>query len=141
MDLAQKGTRVKRELQSAVHQPAETSVRHALEAFDAFVDGVVEEISQTKAALKNGSEPAETDCEDRTESVIPATTSPESPPSASPPVSRRSRECHATGRFRGHQRARCLLFGFPSSSRTGFQNCSSSFHCAKGYSPLRQFLR
>ena len=61
MDLAQKGTRVKRELQSAVHQPAETSVRHALEAFDAFVDGVVEEISQTKAALKNGSEPAETD--------------------------------------------------------------------------------
>ena len=55
MDLAQKANRVKRELQAAAHKPEETSLRHAIEAFDAFVDGVVEEIGQLKSALKEGS--------------------------------------------------------------------------------------
>jgi len=73
MDLAQKGNRAKRELQSVVHNPGETSVRHALEAFDAFVDGVVEEIGQLKAALKDGSEAAGT--KDLAESIVPANAS------------------------------------------------------------------
>ena len=55
MDLAQKANRVKRELQAAAHKPEEMTIRHAVEAFDAFVDGVVEEIGQLKSALKNGS--------------------------------------------------------------------------------------
>ena len=50
MDLAQKASRVKKHLQAAVAKPEPTSLRHAVEAFDAFVDGVVEEI----AALKKG---------------------------------------------------------------------------------------
>ena len=52
MDLAQKANRVKRDLQAAVHKPEATSIRHALDAFEAFADGVVEEIGQIKAALK-----------------------------------------------------------------------------------------
>ena len=55
MDLAQKAHRVKRELQSATQRPEATTIRHAIEAFDAFVDGVVEEIGVLKAALKEGS--------------------------------------------------------------------------------------
>ena len=54
MDLAQKANRVKRELQAATQRPEATSIRHAIEAFDAFVDGVVEEIGVLKAALKEG---------------------------------------------------------------------------------------
>jgi hypothetical protein len=54
MDLAQKANRAKRELQAAAHKPDETSIRHAVEAFDAFVDGVVEEIGLLKAAAKSG---------------------------------------------------------------------------------------
>jgi len=73
--LAQKGNRAKRELQSVVHNPGETSVRHALEAFDAFVDGVVEEIGQLKATLNDGSEAAGT--KDSTESIVPANASPD----------------------------------------------------------------
>ena len=75
MDLAQKANRVKRELQSAAHKPEEGSIRHAVEAFDAFVDGVVEEIGQLKAALKDGSEAAGT--KDSSESIVLANASPD----------------------------------------------------------------
>ena len=72
MDLAQKANRVKRELQAAAHKPEETSIRHAIEAFDAFVDGVVEEIGQLKSALKNGSASPEEAAEGLAETVLPA---------------------------------------------------------------------
>ena len=61
MDLAQKANRVKRELQAATQRPEATSIRHAIEAFDAFVDGVVEEIGLLKAAQKEGSNAAATE--------------------------------------------------------------------------------
>jgi len=80
MDLAQKANRVKRELQAAAHKPEETSIRHAIEAFDAFVDGVVEEIGQLKSALKNGSAGPEEAAEGLTESVLPATEAPDVEP-------------------------------------------------------------
>ncbi len=50
MDLAQKANRAKKDLQAAVSKPESTSLRHAVESFDAFVDAVVEEI----ASLKKG---------------------------------------------------------------------------------------
>jgi len=50
MDLAQKANRVKRELHAAVSKPDSNSVRHAMDAFDAFVDGVVDEIAALKKA-------------------------------------------------------------------------------------------
>ena len=77
MDLAQKANRVKRELQAAAHKPEETSIRHAVEAFDAFVDGVVEEIGQLKAALKNGASPAASDSAGLGESVVPKSATPD----------------------------------------------------------------
>jgi len=55
--------------------PGKTSVRPALQAFDAFVDGVVEEIGQLKAALKDGSEAAGT--KDSSESIVLANASPD----------------------------------------------------------------
>ena len=39
MDLAQKANRVKKHLQAAVAKPESTSIRHAIDSFDAFVDG------------------------------------------------------------------------------------------------------
>ena len=77
MDLAQKANRVKRELQAAAHKPEESSIRHAVEAFDAFVDGVVEEIGQLKAALKNGGAVAESESPGLAESVVPASATPD----------------------------------------------------------------
>ena len=77
MDLAQKANRAKRELQAAAHKPEETSIRHAVEAFDAFVDGVVEEIGQLKAALKNGAANAESESAGLGESVVPASATPD----------------------------------------------------------------
>ena len=77
MDLAQKANRVKRELQAAAHKPEDSSIRHAIEAFDAFVDGVVEEIGQLKAALKNGSGVAESESRGLAESVVPASATPD----------------------------------------------------------------
>ena len=70
MDLAQKANRAKRDLQAAVQKPEATSLRHAVDAFDAFVDGVVEEIGQLKAALKNGAGSAETQSPGLGESVV-----------------------------------------------------------------------
>jgi hypothetical protein len=83
MDLAQKANRVKRELQAAAHKPEETSIRHAIEAFDAFVDGVVEEIGQLKAALKNGASTAASDSAGLGESVVPKSATPDVADSAS----------------------------------------------------------
>jgi len=80
MDLAQKASRVKRELQSAAHKPEESRIRHAVEAFDAFVDGVVEEIGQLKAALKNGAEAVGTESKVLGESVGPASAAPDVAP-------------------------------------------------------------
>ena len=77
MDLAQKGNRVKRELQSAIHKPEDSSIRHAVEAFDAFVDGVVEKIEQLKAALKNGAHAAGTESKGLGESVVPPSATPD----------------------------------------------------------------
>jgi hypothetical protein len=77
MDLAQKANRVKRELQAAAHKPEETGIRHAIEAFDAFVDGVVEEIGQLKAALKNGTAQGESASPGLGESVVPASATPD----------------------------------------------------------------
>jgi hypothetical protein len=77
MDLAQKANRVKRELQAAAHKPEESSIRHAVEAFDAFVDGVVEEIGQLKAALKNGTTVAGSESPGLAESVVPASATPD----------------------------------------------------------------
>ena len=48
MDLAQKANRAKKDLQAAVSKPEATSLRHAVESFDAFVDAVVEEIAELK---------------------------------------------------------------------------------------------
>lgn len=78
MDLAQKANRIKRELQAATHKPEETSIRHAVEAFDAFVDGVVEEIGQLKSALKK--EDSALPSDERKglgESVVPASAAPD----------------------------------------------------------------
>ena len=50
MDLSQKANRVKRDLQAAVAKPDSNSVRHAIDSFDAFVDGVVDEIAALKKA-------------------------------------------------------------------------------------------
>jgi hypothetical protein len=80
MDLAQKANRVKRELQAAAHKPEETSIRHAIDAFDAFVDGVVEEIGQLKSALKNGAPSAQEAAEDLAESVVPRSDAPDVEP-------------------------------------------------------------
>jgi len=77
MDLAQKANRVKRELQAAAHKPEESSIRHAIEAFDAFVDGVVEEIGQLKATVKNGATVAESESPGLAESVVPASAEPD----------------------------------------------------------------
>ena len=61
MDLSQKANRVKRDLQAAVAKPESNSVRHAIDAFDAFVDGVVEEIAALKKAHAGmRDQPAET---------------------------------------------------------------------------------
>ena len=64
MDLAQKANRVKKHLQAAVAKPESTSIRHAMESFDAFVDGLVEEIATLKkgmsTALTPSPSPAET---------------------------------------------------------------------------------
>jgi hypothetical protein len=80
MDLAQKANRVKRELQAAAHKPEETAIRHAIEAFDAFVDGVVEEIGQLKSALKNGSASADDAREELGETVVPSSDAPDVEP-------------------------------------------------------------
>ena len=80
MDLAQKANRVKRELQAAAHKPEETSIRHAVEAFDAFVDGVVEEIGQLKTSLKSGSSTPEEATEGLAEAVLPASETPDVEP-------------------------------------------------------------
>ena len=82
MDLAQKANRVKRELQAATHKPEDTSIRHAIEAFDAFVDGVVEEIGQLKAAMKNGTMGSDTVGPELDESVVPASATPDVAPTA-----------------------------------------------------------
>ena len=50
MDLAQKANRAKKDVQAAISRPEATSVRHAIESFDAFVDAVVEEITALKKA-------------------------------------------------------------------------------------------
>ena len=60
--------------------PGKTSVRHALQAFDAFVDGVVEEIGQLKAALKNGAEAVGTESKGLGESIVPASAAPDVAP-------------------------------------------------------------
>jgi hypothetical protein len=61
MDLAQKANRVKRDLHIALSKPDSNSVRHAMVAFDAFVDGVVVELAALKkAADRSRDEPAET---------------------------------------------------------------------------------
>jgi len=86
MDLAQKANRVKRELQAAAHKPEETSIRHAIEAFDAFVDGVVEEIGQLKAALKNGTTNTESESAGFGEAVVPASATPDVAPGSHEPV-------------------------------------------------------
>jgi len=70
MDLAQKANRVKRDLQAAAHKPEATSIRHAIDAFDAFVDGVVEEIGLLKAAQKSTSS-NEAQSPELGESVVP----------------------------------------------------------------------
>jgi hypothetical protein len=59
MDLSQKANRVKRDLQTALTKPDSNSVRHAIVAFDAFVDGVVAEILALKktTASENGTPP------------------------------------------------------------------------------------
>ena len=80
MDLAQKANRVKRELQAAAHKPQETSIRHAIEAFDAFVDGVVEEIGQLKSALKNGAASADDAGKDLGEAVVSRSDAPDVEP-------------------------------------------------------------
>jgi hypothetical protein len=77
MDLAQKANRVKRELQAAAHKPEETSIRHAVEAFDAFVDGVVEEIGQLKTALKNGATDSDNASPELEESVVSESPTPD----------------------------------------------------------------
>lgn len=71
MDLAQKANRVKRELQAATQRPEATSIRHAVEAFDAFVDGVVEEIGLLRAAQKAGSEATAAERPESSESTAP----------------------------------------------------------------------
>jgi len=86
MDLAQKANRVKRELQAAAHKPEESSIRHAIEAFDAFVDGVVEEIGQLKAALKNGTTNTESESAGFGEAVVPASATPDVAPGSHEPV-------------------------------------------------------
>lgn len=58
MDLAQKANRAKKHLQAAVAKPEATSLRHAVESFDAFVDAVVEEIAALKKERASAS-PAE----------------------------------------------------------------------------------
>jgi hypothetical protein len=80
MDLAQKANRVKRELQAAAHKPEEISIRHAVEAFDAFVDGVVEEIGQLKSALKNGSASADDAVKGLGEAVVSRSDAPDVEP-------------------------------------------------------------
>jgi hypothetical protein len=60
MDLAQKASRAKRDLQAAVSKPEATSLRHAVESFDAFVDAVVQEIAALKKGAAPKTEPAET---------------------------------------------------------------------------------
>jgi hypothetical protein len=77
MDLAQKANRAKRDLQAAVHKPEETSIRHAIEAFDAFVDGVVEEIGQLKAAMKNGAGNGSGESAGLGESGVPKSATPD----------------------------------------------------------------
>ncbi len=77
MDLAQKANRVKRELQAAAHKPEETSIRHAIEAFDAFVDGVVDEIGQLKTAMKNGATGSESTRPELDESVVTESATPD----------------------------------------------------------------
>jgi hypothetical protein len=80
MDLAQKANRVKRELQAAAHKPEELSIRHAVEAFDAFVDGVVEEIGQLKSALKTGSASADDAVKGLGEAVVSRSDAPDVEP-------------------------------------------------------------
>lgn len=80
MDLAQKANRVKRELAAAAHKPEETAIRHAIDAFDAFVDGVVEEIGQLKSALKNGSTDPAQAAEDLREAVVTRSDAPDVEP-------------------------------------------------------------
>jgi len=77
MDLAQKGNRVKRELQAAAHKPEATSIRHAIEAFDAFVDGVVEEIGQLKAAMKSSAANGSGESPGLGESGVPQSATPD----------------------------------------------------------------
>ena len=60
MDLAQKANRTKKDVQAAMSRPEATSLRHAVESFDAFVDAVVEEIGALKKAGAPKPEPAET---------------------------------------------------------------------------------
>ena len=80
MDLAQKANRVKRELQAAAHKPEANTIRHAIEAFDAFVDGVVEEIGQLKSALKSGSTSPEQAAEELREAVVTRSDAPDVEP-------------------------------------------------------------
>lgn len=78
MDLAQKANRVKRELYAATHKPEETSIRHAVEAFDAFVDGVVEEIGHLKSAPKKDDAALPGgESKGLGESVVPASAAPD----------------------------------------------------------------
>ena len=77
MDLAQKANRAKRDLQAAAHKPEETSIRHAIDAFDAFVDGVVEEIGQLKAAMKNSAANGAGESAGLGESVVPLSATPD----------------------------------------------------------------
>ena len=85
MDLAQKANRVKKELQAAAHKPEETSIRHAVEAFDAFVDGVVEEIGQLKTAMKNATANADTESAGFAESGVTKSAPPDAADSAETP--------------------------------------------------------
>ncbi|HEX2540000.1 MAG TPA: hypothetical protein VHM00_02845 [Caldimonas sp.] len=80
MDLAQKASRVKKHLQAAVAKPESTSIRHAVESFDAFVDGVVEEIAALKKGMSTALTPSPTPAETFTPaegSAEPASTAEE----------------------------------------------------------------
>jgi hypothetical protein len=72
MDLAQKASRVKKHLQAAVAKPESTSIRHALDSFEAFVDGVVEEIAALKKGMSTALTPSAGSAETFTEAEADA---------------------------------------------------------------------
>ena len=78
MDLAQKASRVKKHLQAAVAKPESTSIRHAIDSFDAFVDGVVEEIESLKKGMSTALTPSSAPAETFSEAEIAAEPQPAS---------------------------------------------------------------